>query len=137
MDVPPKIMAAAVDNSICMSDTLRSEVKSVKEIYLYDETERTFCCESTPSFFLRWVDVVLEYADNVSDERKDEIYDTFRDVYMTSDPDIYMHVSAVERGNFERKVFMEGNDFEPWWKEYDEHKIWDEILEAYNQCPTF
>lgn len=137
MDKPPKIIAVAMDHTMYMTDVLRSEVKGVRGIYLYDETSRTFCCEITPSFFLRWVDVALEYADDISDKRKDELYDEFRESYAANDPDIYMHVRDVERGNLEHKVFMEGNDFEPWWKEYDEHKIWDEVLEAYNQCPVF
>jgi len=57
---------------------------------------------------------------------------------LVDDPDTYMHIRDVERVPEERrKVFMEGNDFEPWWNEYDEHKIFDEVLESYNGSPMF
>lgn len=134
-NVSPKIIALKM-NETRLFTGLDSRVSVLWSVYLYDETARTFCCEITPSFFLRWVDVSLEFAGEIEDVERDGIYDHIREVYTRNDNDCYMHISTVEKLDH-RTTFMEGNDFEPWWKEYDEEKIWDEIFEAYHQCPIF
>jgi len=142
-DKPPEIVALRLNETNYFKDShgnlpedLNGKISAIYSVYLYDDTVRTFCCEITPSFFLRWVDVVLDFTDGIEESERDKIYDEMRDVYTRDNSDCYMHISTVEK--FEhRKVFMKGNDFEPWWKEYDEEKIWDEVIEAYHQCPFF
>jgi len=141
---PPKFVAVCMDETRFFKDgdemceELRGKVKRIYGVYLYDETVRTVICDAQPRYFLHWVDVAFESEPGLTDKERDSIYDILRESYTVDDPDTYMHIRDVERVPEERrKVFMEGNDFEPWWNEYDEHKIFDEVLESYNGSPMF
>lgn len=142
--LPPKYVAVCMDETRFFKDgeeiceELRGKVKEISAVYLYDENIRTVICDAQPRYFLHWVDVVFEPAKELSDEERDEIQDLLYQAYTVGDPDSYMHTYEVERlPEGRRRVFMEGNDFEPWWKEYDEHKIIDEVLESYHGNPLF
>lgn len=144
MSNPPKYIAVRMDETEYFKDgmdiceELRGKVKEIGAVYLYDENIRTVICDAQPRYFLHWVDVVFEPARELSEEERDEIQDLLYQAYTVGDPDSYMHTHEVDKLPKDcRRVFMEGNDFEPWWNEYDEHEILDEVREAYSGSPLF
>lgn len=93
--VPRDWRCVALDVTAMCSLPAGSPIKQVFDVCFYDATERTFCCEATPSFHLRglYVSVVLhDWADPDSPSVCEA-----RDALETSGvEDSYMHCSNVK-----------------------------------------
>ena len=94
-----------------------SHIKAIKTVYIYEPDSHTHLCELTPSYFLSNLYTYIEFADNVSDDKRE--YLDQRYCYEDSE-DTYMHCSRVGRmperkecGNFDSfedaREYLQGN----------------------------
>jgi len=65
--------------------------------YIFDATERTYCCEITPSYFMRYVNTEVVGSNyDFNDEEWNEINDIIFEGEYQSDNDHYRHCSSVK-----------------------------------------
>jgi hypothetical protein len=68
-------------------------------IYIYDDDERTFCCEMTPSFWLEFIMTVPENHIEDEDERAQLHEDILDAEIRGGDASHYRHCRCVEKLN--------------------------------------
>ena len=68
-------------------------IRAIYDVYMYDHNEHTFCCETTPSFYLRHLYTTVDFQNDPSEEMIADIEETCCE----SAEDIYMHVSDIEK----------------------------------------
>ena len=138
-DIKPRFVAVRFDETQYWTDDVKSRVKSIHGHYLFDENLVTHCCEITPSYWLRFVGFDLEMEDPDTDI-PDELYDIVHGGYHNGDDnDSYRHcrdIDRIEEGK-NKKIFMEGDDLEPWAEGYGYEKVFDEVIEAWNANPLW
>lgn len=71
----------------------KSEIKNIYTAFMLDDSERTYCCELTPSYYLDPVCTGLEVYKHVSGERQEELWEL---VCAGGVYPCYMHCSDVE-----------------------------------------
>jgi hypothetical protein len=64
--------------------------------YIYDATERTFCCEITPSFFLRYAGTDIIPGRELSQEEFENALEIVSDNEVRCDNDHYRHCNAIK-----------------------------------------
>jgi len=139
-EIKPKFVAIRLDETEHWSDEIKARVKAIYAHYLFDERQVTYCCEVTPSFWLRWVGFDIETEDpqeEISTDLYDEISDGFHAVGL--DNSGYYHCRVIDKieGEFRKKVFMEGSDLDPWSEGYGYDNVFDEVHDAWNANPLF
>lgn len=73
-------------------------IDRILAVYLYDANERTHLCELTPSHFLRYLHHVVhltEAGENLSDERREELYTDYE--VENFNEDVYMYCATLKR----------------------------------------
>lgn len=71
----PDFKLFKTDETEYWEDSIRSKVKSIESVYLYDDNRVTHLCEFTPSFECYWLYYSVDFIDGLTDEEKDEIWD--------------------------------------------------------------
>jgi hypothetical protein len=63
--------------------------------YVFDAAERTFCCESTPSYFLRYAGTEIQPGRELSDAENEHYDEVVREAEFKYDNDHYRHCRDV------------------------------------------
>lgn len=134
------IVAVKIEDTKYWCDNIRSRVKHIYGVYLYDQSVSTNCCEITPSYDLRWVGFEAEGIDGhpVSGDLLDEILEGY--ALSDHDNDRYVHVTAVEKIPLDgerRKLVAGWVDLEPWAEGYGGDNVIAEVIEANQGNPFF
>ena len=88
----------AIDDTACWRADLAAIGKRIFSVYLYDDMERTHCCELTPSRYLRFLENVALEMPNADTPEGEEALDAFRDALMdASGEDTYMHCRVADK----------------------------------------
>lgn len=85
-----------------LSAELDKYIKAVRSVYLYDKNTVTYCCELTPSYYMRQLYVYPELSDEgqkLPEDEQERIHDMFAEVC----DNCYMHCSTVDRLTEEAK----------------------------------
>lgn len=64
--------------------------------YIYDETERTFCCELTPSHWLEYCGTQAEPGRELSEEELEETYNYIMEGDFSDETGHYRHCSSMQ-----------------------------------------
>jgi len=100
------IVAVRIEDTRYWCDNIRSKVKHIYGVYLYDQSVVTCCCEVTPSYCMIPIDLVAgEYPDD--DDARDRLYSDLREAMWENDTDSYMHCRSVDRLPEESKRSIE------------------------------
>lgn len=100
----------------------------IERVYLYDRAQHVYCCEMTPSYYLMPIETHAVYADNVSENVRDEI-----NIALISNEDcegMYLHVAQLDRLAEElskepnRTYTIKAEDF------IEEEQTYEELLAA-------
>lgn len=70
-----------------------ADVERIESTYVLDASERTFCCESTPSFWLEYLQTGVVCRADVGEERRGELDEKYAHL---GGEGCYMHCSSVE-----------------------------------------
>lgn len=156
-EYPPEIHAIVFDTTRYWDKGFLEEhgITKIEEVYLYDKNEVTYCCEVTPSYWLRWVDAnaTTIHDDDAYDrdwdaERKrDRANELVREGAMLSAHDegwgIYVHCHEIDRVKRQEK-WLDIEECKDDWsvKEYlggeiDYDRLFDHAIEQYNANPIY
>lgn len=108
----------------------RPYIEKIVGVYFYDANEYTYCCEITPSYFLRSLGSSIWFTSDTPDDKREELDVKYRE--HESYDDHYMHVRAVKGIPEDRKHhFGTLDDAEP------EDNQEDCVREYYSGNPAF
>jgi len=110
----------------------RPYVERIMGVYFYDATERTYCCEITPSYCLRFLYNYVVFTSDTPDDVREELSERFSNDFAHDGEDLYMHCRAVDGIPSSRKRHYGATspDCE------DESDRQDEVREHYQgNCP--
>jgi hypothetical protein len=96
------------------------KVEKIYGIYLYDLNEQTYCCEMTPSRYLYYIETIVVFKEEVSDEIRDGIQDDINEVVALNDiRGHYMHCRYADA--------LEGRTFDPETVSFDDVSYEDQV----------
>jgi len=115
-------------------------IDQILAVYLYDANERTHLCEVTPSHFMRFLHHVVrltEAGENLSDEKREELYNNYETENVNED--CYMHCRDLERlaaaGTRENYDHYGATEVSYDDTDYDDQI--EELIEYFNGNPSF
>lgn len=97
-------------------------IKRIENVYLYDESQITHCCELAGSHWCEPLYTCIEFADGIDDDLRDELEQKY--AYENHDG-CYVHAGRVDRHG--KVVILEDEAFEDY--EYDD--AFDEVVDYY------
>jgi len=102
--VPPDWWCISFDETVHwnIAEEDKPYIEKMMGVYFYDRSEYTYCCEVTPSYWLRHLGNVAYCRWDTPDEVRERIYDKYE--IGGYDDSCYMHVRVVEAIPAERKV---------------------------------
>lgn len=128
-DAHMSFVAVRIDETIgCRADFLERCGGKLWGVYIYDESERTFCCEITPSYWLELVDY-LPASFPEGEEESEALSLELLEVLNESERGMYMHVHAVEKLGGKERFFIPNED--------EHESAMDDALEAYRANPIW
>lgn len=135
--IKPDWYCVAIDETAHwnLDDEDRPYIEKMMGLYIYDRNEHTYCCELTPSYYLRFIGGSIWYTDAVTDEIKDRISDKYADSLYSGD-DCYMWVAHVEAMAEEYKDHY-GEFNEESYAELTPVEMEDAVREYYNGNSPF
>ncbi len=87
------IKVVLIDETDGWADEIKAKVNKISTAYLYDKSEKTYCAEITPSFYLIPLYYVVDFGDFERDEElEEEIHNEFH-----NEQPIYMHCYSIEK----------------------------------------
>ena len=97
-------------------------VAKVFGTYIFDRTERTFCCEATPSYFLRYLRSDPEWTEDPDEEERGSADITL--IEAEEDSDHYRHCRDVERyiADHKDQSYVDTFEYETMDEAIEEHQ---------------
>ncbi|MCI0421489.1 MAG: hypothetical protein L0312_20070 [Acidobacteria bacterium] len=83
-------------------------VHAIREVYLYDRNEHTYCCELTPSYWLLYVSTMVLFPEGTTEE----VIERVEQRYIADSPpsdNCYVHVYEIDSIAEQHKK---------WWKHH-------------------
>lgn len=68
-------------------------IRAIHSVYLVDRSQRTHCCEMTPSYFLIYMYDVVECQPGTTDDRAQRLYEKYENL---GGDDCYVHCHELE-----------------------------------------
>jgi hypothetical protein len=95
--IKPEVMIIALDNTELYSGDIRKQTGRIADVYFYNKSEVTHCCELTPSY---WLEYVCSYAENIpdDDDEREKIYDLLDELNAQTEG-MYVHCRAIDNAN--------------------------------------
>jgi len=118
----------------------KSQIKEIWDVYLYDQNERTFCCELTPSYCLNYMDTHAYFADGISDEDRDEAEESIMESTAWNDRVSYYHCSAIDslpEEHKDRNNPLDDYDDTDWSDDEQYQAVIDDYIGYYRANPSF
>lgn len=79
-----------------LTDDEKSKIKSIHDVYIFDESSRTCLCEATPSYLLVLCYRYLTFNGELEDEEVERLVDKYEQVEYHEETYTYMHVSRIK-----------------------------------------
>jgi len=121
--ITPKIMIVAFDNTEYYESKLVEKCGRIADVYYYNASEVTNCCEVIPSYHLTYVTSHCEKTEDDPDAQID-IYDSLGEANIDT-TDMYVHCHKLDSNS---KVFLL-DDFSDYDKEDYTDNLDDFIIE--------
>ena len=97
-------------------------IEKIVGIYFYDASSRTYCCESTPSYWLEYIGDSVYFRPDTPDEKREELQEKYE---TCGGENCYMHCSDIDRLPAEQL------------NHYGTAENLDEVREYYQGNPVF
>ena len=98
-DVKPDFRYVKIDETQHWNESfIRGLGKGTKLIatYVYDASEHTYCCELTPSHFLRYVGTEIEPGRELTQDEWEQYDEKVREAEWDCDNDHYRHCRSIQ-----------------------------------------
>lgn len=105
-----RIRILKLDESEYWTDEIRSQVKRIFGVYVFDPTWRVHLCEWTASYELHRLESQIDFHENTPESIQERIEDEVREAERFSDPVIYVHCHVIDRAErFSQGWFPKGS----------------------------
>jgi hypothetical protein len=116
-------------------------ISEIWDVYIYDETTATYCCELTPSYALYPVDSFPVFkSDDVDEDVREEVYEQL-DEARFADPEHvhYHHCSGIDSISDDNKHLQDISDVDKdeWDTEEEYNKLCESVCGEYSSNPDF
>jgi hypothetical protein len=130
--IDARVVALDVTANYWIDEQDRPLIERIDDVFLYDKSERTHCCEWTPSYYLIYLYTSILCREAMDEHRRDELDQKYAHI-ATDNCYVHCHQIDVIEDQAERSRYYKHGDpgFEKCRDEFDSEEAWhDAVMEA-------